>query len=251
VDTDILKPNTGYLSVERPSQIPSSKGSSEPPTSPGVITPEDERPTPYIEPVSEDEGDEEINVEPAKDEGKRTRLTGDEFAQAIAYREKMLKEREAAGPMPPTRRKNGNAARDQLEEETDERTPLLKAPSVFKTTKNTKPRTMSIDPLAPSSAFDQTLRERLRGAQDEQEDRYNSQDRSIGENGGSHDDNEHPASTGSTSAGKPGDDRELIRNWTAPPGKLVAVPVRVEPKVYFAAERTFLVSSYPFTGIRS
>ena len=113
MDTDILKPNTGYLSVERPSQIPSSKGSSEPPTSPGVITPEDERSTPYIEPVSEDEGDEEINVEPAKDEGKRTRLTGDEFAQAVAYREKMLKEREAAGPMPPTRRKNGNAARDR------------------------------------------------------------------------------------------------------------------------------------------
>jgi SPX domain protein involved in polyphosphate accumulation/uncharacterized membrane protein YidH (DUF202 family) len=30
------------------------------------------------------------------------------------------------------------------------------------------------------------------------------------------------------------------RRWKAPPGKRIHVPVRVEPKVYFAAERTFL-----------
>ena len=39
-----------------------------------------------------------------------------------------------------------------------------------------------------------------------------------------------------------GDDRLLERNWRAPRGKRIAVPVRIEPKVYFAAERTFFVS---------
>jgi len=32
----------------------------------------------------------------------------------------------------------------------------------------------------------------------------------------------------------------LERTWRAPQGKRIAVPVRIEPKVYFAAERTFL-----------
>ncbi len=32
----------------------------------------------------------------------------------------------------------------------------------------------------------------------------------------------------------------------APPGKKIAIPVRIEPKVYFAAERTFLVSLAPY-----
>ena len=40
-----------------------------------------------------------------------------------------------------------------------------------------------------------------------------------------------------------GDDRLLERNWRAPRGKRIAVPVRIEPKVYFAAERTFFVSA--------
>jgi hypothetical protein len=37
------------------------------------------------------------------------------------------------------------------------------------------------------------------------------------------------------------DDRVLTREWHGPTGKRIAIPVRVEPKVYFAAERTFLV----------
>jgi len=36
------------------------------------------------------------------------------------------------------------------------------------------------------------------------------------------------------------DDRILERNVRAPAGKRISIPVRIEPKVYFAAERTFL-----------
>lgn len=39
-----------------------------------------------------------------------------------------------------------------------------------------------------------------------------------------------------------GDDRIIERSWHAPEGKRILVPVRIEPKVYFVAERTFLVS---------
>ncbi|KAE8151145.1 VTC domain-containing protein [Aspergillus avenaceus] len=35
-------------------------------------------------------------------------------------------------------------------------------------------------------------------------------------------------------------DRRTVKRFTAPKGKRIHVPVRVEPKVYFAAERTFL-----------
>ena len=38
-----------------------------------------------------------------------------------------------------------------------------------------------------------------------------------------------------------GDDRTLTREWRAPPGTRIAIPIRIEPKVYFATERTFLV----------
>ena len=65
VETDILKPDTGSLSIERPSHITSSKGSSDRQESSGLDTPEHARPT-YIEPVSEGEEDEEMDLAPGK-----------------------------------------------------------------------------------------------------------------------------------------------------------------------------------------
>jgi hypothetical protein len=239
VDTDILKPNTGYVSIERPSQVSSSKDSSEPPTT-GVITPDDEQPAPYAEPVSEDEDEDVMDIGLAKDEEKRTGLTGQQVAEAIAFREKMLKERDSSPPsniQDLGRKRFGNdLGPEDDDDEADERTPLLQNTNASSTKPKAKakPRTLSIDPLALSSTFDQTLRERLRGAQDEQEAKDAPQQDSERE-----DQNGHP--DGSTSAA-PGDEPDLIRDWMAPPGKRIAVPVRIEPKVYFATERTFLVS---------
>ena len=66
VDTDILKPDTGALTIERPMQT-SSKGTSEHSTggrkSSGVTTPDDMRPV-YAEPVSEGEEDEAMDLAP-------------------------------------------------------------------------------------------------------------------------------------------------------------------------------------------
>ena len=119
------------------------------------------------------------------------------------------------------------------EEDVDERTPFLRGRRGSKPALPAEPaegRALSIDPLAPSSAFDETLRDRLREEQhqDKSEDAIDDED--DVEEGTSR--REH----------SPSDDRVLERRWVAPPGKRIAVPVRIEPKVYFAAERTFLVS---------
>ena len=67
MDTDILKPDTGALTIERPMQSFSSKGTSEHSAggrkSSGVTTPDDMHPV-YAEPVSEGEEDEAMDLAP-------------------------------------------------------------------------------------------------------------------------------------------------------------------------------------------
>ena len=103
-------------------------------------------------------------------------------------------------------------------------------------------RAMSIDPLAPSSAFDETLRDRLRedAARRNDEEAVDDDDDEDGD-GDEESGRARAASRGEGTSR--GDERLLERNWSAPTGKRIAVPVRIEPKVYFAAERTFFVSA--------
>ncbi len=93
VDTDILKPDTGYLQViERPTHTAStsSKGSGRRTPSTGSSIEE----TPYTEPVSEGEDDDDMEGTPAHDEGKRIGLDSAEASAAVEYRKKMLQEQE-------------------------------------------------------------------------------------------------------------------------------------------------------------
>lgn len=218
MDTDILKPDTGSVPFERRS-IPSSKFHSAEGSS-GVQTP-DRRNSgqQYTEPVSEGEEDEEMDLTPAKDERQRTGISGQELDEAIAYREKMLKESKATSTS-----RNGEG---QSGEGTNERMPFLKNRNTSAAT-HVKPRALSIDPLAPSHAFDQTLRERLGNELESGAAATTNQD-----NRGTGDDEEEQALRS--------DERILSRDFRAPKGKRIAVPVRIEPKVYFASERTFLV----------
>lgn len=94
-----------------------------------------------------------------------------------------------------------------------------------------KNRALSIDPLAPSSAFDETLRDRLR----EDAERQRAREAVVAE------EDEDEEQVGPSHRAMLDSERLLERNWRAPPGKKIAVPVRIEPKVYFATERTFLV----------
>ncbi|TFK27790.1 SPX-domain-containing protein [Coprinopsis marcescibilis] len=249
MDVDILKPDSGYLSViERPSTITtvSSQGTLSHRESSGSRSPDVAS---YTEPLSEGEDDEyDGSLVPARDEGKRTGLSGNEVSAAIAYREAMLKERrEEEETEVLTMNKNGKAkakpdkpklapALDEEEEEGGHSASRSKRPK-HRREKSTlsrkfKDKAFAITPLAPSSTFDETLKDKLHKAK-EQED-------SAGKLNGERrfDDIEEESALGGPST--PVDERILDRSWHAPTGKKIAVPVRVEPKVYFAAERTFL-----------
>jgi len=283
VDVDILKPDTGYLSViERPSGPSSanSKTPSPPSTSHSVHTSPPHsagssspvlRPTQYIEPLSEGEdedADREGELGPAQDEGRRTGLSGDQIQAAVAYREKMLKEaREEEQEVAKAERRRSKEP--QAAPETGE-----SAASGSNGKKRPKPqrekstisrklgkKNLSIDPLAPSSAFDETLKSKLQGAKAERERNTggssagpsrspstNAPRRRYGKRHDEEDEEEEdaegngePASAAYGRSAGIGADRILERNVHAPEGKRISVPVRIEPKVYFANERTFLV----------
>jgi hypothetical protein len=206
VDVDITKPDTGFRSVARPHTRTPSRRSSGAPTP----DPADSEGTTYVEPVSEGEGDEDMDIAPARDEGARIGIANAQAADAIAFREKHLKEREQ--PPGPSRALS------------TERLPEIPAPPTTPAPRlPSRGRTLSIDPLVPASAFDERFKDRLRAVnRAREEDDANTEQTSPGGN-------------------ENGDDRVLTRDLHAPTGKRIAVPVRVEPKVYFAAERTFLV----------
>jgi hypothetical protein len=159
--------------------------------------------------VSEGEEDEEMDLAPARDEFRRTGLSHEDVAAAIAFREKSLKERD------PAPQSSGSSSTPDVVY--DERTPLLKLPRPPRVE-----RTVSIDPLAPSSAFDEHL-------QANKNVPPRAQDGEVREAVGLDEENLRE------------DERLLVRDWSAPSGKRIAVPARIEPKVYFANERTFLV----------
>lgn len=239
VDTDILKPNQGYLSVARPAQT-SSKGTSEQ-TSSGINTPENLTAPRYSEPVSDGEEDEDMDLAPAKDADLRTGLSYKDVAEANAYREKMLKEVE---------RENGTG--DDDDEDAPHLKPYLRGRQPGKALEIGKSRGIHIDPLASSTAFDASLRQQLQKAESVTRSRSSSRkpngsgrrrsksprSEDDGPVNNSLEDLEDPHGSGSNPGGT-----EFVRNFRAPAGKRVSIPVRVEPKVYFAAERTFLVRS--------
>ncbi|KAH9928705.1 VTC domain-containing protein [Fomitopsis serialis] len=241
MDTDILKPDTGALTIERPVQSSSSKGTSELSAgrrSSGVTTPEDMRPV-YAEPVSEGEEDEAMDLAPARDEVKRTGLSKQDVAAAIAFRESALKQGDPAKrkSLPPVAARDHIATAPQPDEhdhaeeaddegDVDERTPFLRGRRASKTTLSERQgRALSIDPLAPSSAFDETLRDRLR-----EERRQKRADEEVEVEDEDEEEEEEEAQEEERTGRSQSDDRVLERHWVAPPGKRIAVPVRIEPK---------------------
>lgn len=188
----------------------------------------------------------------AKDEDKRTGLSGHDVAAAVAIRERNLKER--AQEVQGTREDTANDA--DVESDDEEHARLLKdsnAAAKIATTiasaldRTAQARAMSIDPLAPSSAFDETLRDRLREGRQKRKGDITAvrEDEDEDDDG----DEEEGAAAAREEGTSRGDERQLERNWRAPAGKRIAVPVRIEPKVYFAAERTFFVSRLVFLAL--
>ena len=297
MDVDILKPDMGYMSViERPSAVvsnPTTKGPTPPTTfsssrrTMSSPTSRDSSPVlavaAYSEPLSEGE-DDDVEYLPAKDEGKITGLSGEDLQAAIAYREQMLKERQEAEEENHIRNARGKGSEKEpedhmlVEEGQDHGDGVnghyYHKPSKHKryestTGKKFRSKALSIDPLAPSQAFDETLKTKLEIAQVREDDRRrfqeerpssssspqftrssnrsrygrrNDQTEGNGEDDRPADEIEEEAALGISKMSY-ADDRIVERNVRAPAGKRISIPVRIEPKVYFAAERTFLVCS--------
>ena len=151
-----------------------------------------------------------------------------DVAAAIAFREKSLKERAQAD--------TAVQAHDYVDDEAeaDERTPFLKRRRPSKADTDSNLRGLSIDPLSTAHAFDETLRDKLREDVKRKRARLDAIE-----------DEEDEEQVGPSTRATLATERLLERNFHAPAGKKIAVPVRIEPKVYFATERTFLVSERP------
>ncbi|PFH52944.1 hypothetical protein AMATHDRAFT_73772 [Amanita thiersii Skay4041] len=222
MDTDILKPDTGYLSViERPLTTTHSYRGTPERQSSGSHSPQ----TLYTEPLSEGEEDEDDKLAPAKDEDKRTGLSGAELDAAIAYRKQMLQEHptketidksECQGKNDKSPDHDGGQVRTIHDQHRD----------------SPKARTLSINPLSSASAFDESFKSQLNGSREVKK-------RRITDTNNDQDEDASQQVTDNGNGAQPGD-QIVSRNWRAPPGKRISVPVRIEPKVYFAAERTFL-----------
>lgn len=213
MDIDIRKPDTGIAHFERPA-----------PTTP--------TPTPpyYTEPLSEGEEDEEVAIHIAPNENKITGLDPEAAAAAISHRESFLrqkaeedeKKKKVGQPKPVTSRDGDNT------DEEDGRTPFLRTKRASMPT-GERPRNLSIYPLTPSSQFDKNFKSKLNQGHDE----------AVAPSETRSEEQENGATPGPASSHQ--NEIEYVREWRAQDGKRIAVPVRIEPKVYFAAERTFLV----------
>ncbi|KAG2362540.1 hypothetical protein BDR07DRAFT_1406581 [Suillus spraguei] len=90
-----------------------------------------------------------MDLAPAREEDRHMGLPPEDVVAAIAFREKSLKERDRTST-------SYDRVNNPPEELCDGRMPLLKLPQPLRVE-----RTVSIEPLAPSSAFHERLRERL------------------------------------------------------------------------------------------
>lgn len=218
--TDIKKPVNpkSRVQIERPHSAAHSSASNNTsiPTSP---TPS--QPT-YYEPVSEGEEDDEFLGHAASDEARRLGLPPDAHSQAQAaklFRENKLREEAEHA------RANG---------QDPEEDPARRA-SVTQPGKKYGPR-LDIDPLQPSSSFDKKLSlldpksmQKLFKAKDSHgRPKYGDDDDDEEEDGEEAEANYDPNHV------------EYTREYHAPDGKRIATLVRIEPKVFFANERTFL-----------
>ncbi|PWN47838.1 putative VTC4-vacuolar transporter chaperone [Violaceomyces palustris] len=257
MDIDIRKPASKSLAIERPSAPASQSGGSSRPDTPGSKH-HLEAPT-YNEPVSEDEFDGE-------DDDGRVSAVADENHEAgnlgMSAFDPRIKEIRLE------REKNIKARQEELErlrQQANASAAESSSAAARSTSRDRGGRTGSREPsqrsqttpkgreeiLAPSSRLDKSYLSKLTPKNLQRlwkgkMPRSDEHDDEILEEEEEEDDpvrralegrdEEEPRSYGSG----PPPGVEYVTNFTAQPGKKVSIPIRVEPKVYFANERTFL-----------
>ncbi|KAL7420809.1 vacuolar transporter chaperone [Cryptotrichosporon argae] len=228
MDQDIRKPVSARsrVLIERPRDSAAQSSASASP----APSPSPAQPPSYHEPESEGEDDEYLVAARADDEEARLRLPPGAKAEARAareHREKLLRAYgdDKAGPSMTT---------------ADDATP--DASAFQRPTAHRYKRALNVDPLTSADRFDSDVSQldrRLRtvangrdGDDDDDEDEHAHAHAAARPDGYIDDDDADADLVAYTS------------EFRAPAGKRIAVPVRIEPKVIFAAERTFLKWSH-------
>jgi hypothetical protein len=185
----------------------------------------------YHEPVSEGEDDDEYLVQAAKNEEQHLRLPPDVAVHARAardFREQKLRDEAAAQAQASTFNR-----RDEVGDAGDS--------SVIRNGAMAKyDPSLRIDPLASADRFDKNM-----SLLDDKSLKKLSEaaKKAAKVNGNGEDSDEEVEEEDEED--EDGDRVVYVNTFKAPAGKRISMPVRVEPKVVFAAERTFLkVSTY-------
>lgn len=232
METDIRKPDTGKVTISRPTPLTSHTNTET------TTTPEMHSPVVlgdhYAEPVSEGEEDEAMAIALPMSENTAARVPLAEALEAIAWREQQRREQEVEIEKRRTEGRLEGVPEDEPEIRAGIPFRRRDSPKTQESSKGSK--TLSIDPLAPSVEFDRRFKKKLgrRGRGSRSISRDPSAERREEEE-------EAGAAFAEASGRNQAGDTIYTNAFSAQAGKRIAVPVRVEPKVFFAQERTFLV----------
>jgi hypothetical protein len=245
MDQDIRKPVSAKSKVliERPQSNNHSNASSGPtaPQSPVQSQPS------YHEPMSEGEDDDEYLVHSAKNEEDHLRLPPDAAREARAareHREQMLRE-QATERAQASRGENGNGksksrTTDQDEREQGGSESVAKKRAQYDVS-------YRIDPLASSQRFDRNMSQLDERNLKKLNEAVQAANREYGP-GAEEDEDSDEGGRIDQEDEIDGDQVVYVDHFKAPAGKRIAMPIRMEPKVVFAAERTFLKVSLDQTS---
>ncbi|WVW84777.1 hypothetical protein I302_106812 [Kwoniella bestiolae CBS 10118] len=241
MDQDIRKPVSAKsrVLIERPHSNAHSSASA---TTSAIHSPARSSQPSYHEPVSEGEEDEEFMIQIAKNEDEHLRLPPGAAAEARAardFREKKLRD-EAHLKANPTSKPSSSSKVNGNGNEHEEIDGLPRRNS-----SNKYDPSLRIDPLASSDRFDKNVSlldaKSLKKLNEAVAARGGKPGQGQQEEVDSEDEHEHDVDEEEDESGN---QVIYVDQFRAPPGKRIAVPVRVEPKVVFAAERTFLKWSH-------
>lgn len=248
MDIDIRKPPSNNLAIERPSSMTHSPAGPSRPDTPASRSGS----MPYNEPVSEDEfdgADDDDRGHIMADESHeadnvgisafdpRIREAREERERNIKLRQQELEKQRRENPDKTSNAAGGMLAVAASSLVTERRSSLNKA-------KSTAPTRDEI--LAPSHRYDQNFFSKLTpkniqrlwktkgSSHDHDEDGHTDAEADD------EDDRVRRALEGQDEEVPRGPNVEYVTDFHAQPGKKVSVPIRIEPKVYFANERTFL-----------
>ncbi|CDS00062.1 probable VTC4-Vacuolar Transporter Chaperone [Sporisorium scitamineum] len=248
MDIDIRKPPSNNLVIERPSSIAHSPAGSSRPDTPASRNGH----APYNEPVSEDEfegADDFDRGHAMADETReadnvglsafdpRIREAREERERNIRLRQQELEKQLAENPDKTSNTAGGMLAAASAPLATERRALQTKSKAAAPTRDEI---------LAPSHRYDANFFSKLtpkniqrlwktKGSSHE-----HAEDGQTDAEANDEDDPVRRALEGQDEEVPRGPNVEYVRDFHAQPGKKVSVPIRIEPKVYFANERTFL-----------